>query len=161
MIEPFLYPPLPSSKRKPVWKRQSGDETLSSQVPDEPRCCIFDSTQGLQTTRVTGGTLLIVCGLHSANYRLDPPPFMTTQRPGFDNLHHVTDVTIVLFIMSQNLFRFSDYLFVKWVLKPPNNRHCDSLIHTATGNKTCPKLAMSSFFLAQLYPPNQSKLTAF
>ena len=26
MIEPFFYPPLPSSKRKPVWKRQSGDE---------------------------------------------------------------------------------------------------------------------------------------
>ena len=26
MIEPFFYPPLPSAKRKPVWKRQSGDE---------------------------------------------------------------------------------------------------------------------------------------
>ena len=35
MIEPFFYPPLPSSKRKPVWKRQSGDETLSSQVPND------------------------------------------------------------------------------------------------------------------------------
>jgi len=83
---------------------------------------------------------------------------MTTQRSGFDNLHHVTDVTIVLFIVSQNLFRFPDYLFVKGMLKASNKRHCDSFIHTVTGNKTCPKFAMSSSFLAQLYPPNQSKL---
>lgn len=83
---------------------------------------------------------------------------MTTQRSGFDNLHHVPDVTTVLFIVSQNLLRFPDYLFVKGMLKAPNNRHYDGFIHTATGNKTCPKFAMSSFFLAQLYPPNQSKL---
>ncbi len=57
MIEPFLYSPLPSSKRKPVWKRQSGDETLSSQVPSEPRCCVSHPIQGLQTTRT--GTLFI------------------------------------------------------------------------------------------------------
>ena len=101
---------------------------------------------------------LIVCGLYCAYYRLDPPPFMTTQWSGFDNLHHVTDVTIVLLIVSQNIFRFPDYLFVKGMLKASNKRHCDSFIHTVTGNKTCPKFAMSSSFLAQLYPPNQSKL---
>ncbi len=56
MIEPFLYPPLPSSKRKLVSKRQSGDETLSSQVPDEPRCGVSHPIQGLQATPVVGGT---------------------------------------------------------------------------------------------------------
>ena len=101
---------------------------------------------------------LIVGSLSCVYYRLDPPPFMTTQRSGFNNLHNVTDVTTVLFIVSQNLFRFPDDLFVKRMLKSPNNRHCDSFIHTVTRNKTCPKFAMSSSFLAQLYPPNQSKL---
>ena len=33
MIEPFFYPPLPSSKRKPVWKRQSGDEPFPLKYP--------------------------------------------------------------------------------------------------------------------------------
>jgi len=107
------------------------------------------------------GHFLFVCGLYCAYYRLDPPPFMTTQWSGFDNLYHVTDVTIVLFIVSQNLFCFPDYLFVKGMLIASNNRHCDSFIHVVTGNMTCPKFAMSLSFLAQLYPPNQSKLIVF
>ena len=48
MIEPFLYPPLPSSKRKPIWKRQSGEETLSSRVPDEPRRCVSHPMHGVK-----------------------------------------------------------------------------------------------------------------
>ena len=45
MIEPFLYPPLPSSKPKPVWKRQSGDVTLSSELPSDQRCCVSPYTR--------------------------------------------------------------------------------------------------------------------
>ena len=57
MIEPFLYPPLPSSKRKLVWKRQSGDETLSSQVPHEPRAVLITLYRGY-TPRALLATLL-------------------------------------------------------------------------------------------------------
>ena len=46
MIEPFLYSPLPFSKREPVWKRQSGDEALSSQVPCEPHCSVSPAHTG-------------------------------------------------------------------------------------------------------------------
>ncbi len=161
MIEPFLYSPLPFSKREPVWKRQSGDEALPSQVPCEPHCSVSHPLIRAARTTRCWWHFLIVCGLPCAYYRLDTPPFVTTQRAGFDNLHHVTDVTTVLFIVSQNLFRFPDDLFVKRMLKASNQRHCDSFIHIVTRDKTCPKFAMSSSFLAQLYPPNQSKLIKY
>jgi hypothetical protein len=64
---------------------------------------------------------LIVDGLYCAYDRLDPPPFLTTQRTGFNNLHHVTDVTTILFIVSENLLRFPDDLLVKRVLIATNN----------------------------------------
>ena len=100
---------------------------------------------------------LLICGLHRAHYRLDPPSFLTAQRSSLNNLHHITDITTILFIVSQNFLSFPNYLFIKGMLITPHKRDSNSFVHTVTCNMTCPELAMSSPFFVQLYPPNQLK----
>ena len=149
MIEPFLYPLLPLSKRSALEKRQSLDENLSSQVPQRHYLCRFLSGIRNEEAHRCSLDLSVAC-IYSTDNRLDTPTFTATQRTRFNNLNHITDVTIIRFIVSQDLLRFSDNLLVKGMLIPTNNRNGNSFFHAVTRHKTRPNLTMPLSFFVQI-----------
>ncbi len=100
---------------------------------------------------------LSVTGFYSTDNRLDTPTLMAAQRTCFNNLNHITNVTIIRFIVSQDLLGFSDNLLVKRMLISTNNRNGNSFVHVVTRHKTCLNLTMSLSFFVQIESPNPVK----
>jgi hypothetical protein len=65
----------------------------------------------------------------SFEYFNQSPALVLAQGPSFRDAHHVTDVTIVVFVVGHELLGHFHGLAIEWVLKAALNFYADGLRH--------------------------------
>jgi hypothetical protein len=67
------------------------------------------------------------------NYFHDPPILVPGQRPGFNDFHHITDITGVILIMGFEAGGMPDNLVIQRMPAQVINPHDNRLLHLITG----------------------------